>query len=324
MKNTILLAILCLALGFSAGWLAKPATTTAPPEEDPAPVTRANKKASPKSVATTPDTRPRTRSSVEVYSSDDELDEETKQQINEAQSRQQKMVRDQLKKKFDLKIAAMVEELGLDAEQEKALRDFFEQQLDVLSESNPMEMASDPEAMKKLAAAMRGDGLNEHMANHLSEEQIDKLEAFETRQKKNKTEGMAMKDLAKIQQALDLSEEQRDAVYGILVEDAAKNLENQSDTTVVMDGMMKSMGMEMDLGDMDFDGLMQLDPAQNNGEPIDQSSVIAKMKEDRTKKIDAKVERMAPVLNENQLKQYRSHLESKGGLFNMMIQGMEQ
>ncbi len=41
------------------------------------------------------------------------------------------------------------------------------------------------------------------------------------------------------------------------------------------------------------------------------------------KKIDAKVERMAPVLSEPKLKQYRNYLESSGGLFNMMMQGME-
>jgi len=49
---------------------------------------------------------------------------------------------------------------------------------------------------------------------------------------------------------------------------------------------------------------------------VDQASVIAKMKEDRARKIDTKVERMAPVLNESQLDQYRNHLESKGGIFN--------
>jgi hypothetical protein len=129
-----------------------------------------------------------------------------------------------------------------------------------------------------------------------------------------------MQDLARIQQALDLNDDQRDAVYNVLVEDAEKSIAAKSDASVVMDGMMKSMGFEMDMGEIDMGSLMQMDFEQDGD--VDQASVIAKMKEDRVRKIDAKVERMAPVLNEAQLDQYRNHLESKGGMFNMMIQGM--
>ena len=195
-----------------------------------------------------------------------DLDEETKQQIEQAQTRQQKMVRNQLKKKFDMRIEAMVAELGLDTDQEKALRAYFDKQLDLLSSSNPMEMAGDPESMKTMAAAMRSDGLAEAMDEHLSKEQKEALDAMQQRKKKNKIEGLAMKDLSKIQQALDLNDEQRDEVYNILIEDAESKLENESDASVVMNGMMKSMGLEMDMGDMDMGALMQLDPS---GRPSD-------------------------------------------------------
>ena len=327
MKNTILLAIVCIALGFSAGWLAKPDTKSngGSPSDEPS---KRSSTSSKTSTATAkkhqPTARPaRTGATAKKVTSMDELDPETKKQIEESQKKQQKMVRDQLKKKFDLKIASMVKELGLDASQEKALRAFFDQQLDLLSSSSPMESMGDPDSMKKMAAAMRGDGLDDYMKEFLSDDQMEGLETFQKRQKKNKIEGKAMKDLSKIQQALDLTDDQRDAVYNVLVEDAEKSIDAQSDANVVMDGMMKTMGLDIDMGDMDVGSLMQMDANQKKGEKIDQVSIIAQMKEDRAKKIDAKVERMAPVLNEAQLDQYRNHLESKGGMFNMMIQGME-
>lgn len=232
------------------------------------------------------------------------------------------MMRNQLKKKFDMRIDSMIAELGLDADQEKALRAYFDKQLDILSSTDPQKMMSDPDSMAKLAAAMRGDDLAEAMSEHLTDEQKEGLEAMQLRKKKNKIDGIAMKDLSKIQQALDLTDEQRDEVYNILIEDAETKLENESDANVVMNGMMSSMGIDMDMGDMDMGAMMQLDPSQNNT-PADQSSIIAQMKEQRARQIDAKVERMAPALNETQLRQYRNHLENKGGMFNMMIQGME-
>lgn len=327
MKNTILLVAICLTLGFAVAWFAKPSA----PEEanDPNP-TRSTRKATPRSHSESNQTaEQRSRaskasvsSSVKIVSSEDELDEETKKQIEQAQSRQQKMMRNSLKKKFDMRIDAMVAELGLDANQEKALRDYFDKQLDILSSADPQTAMTDPEAMAKMAAAMRGDGLTEAMADHLSEDQQAGLEAMQARKKKNKIEGMAMKDLSKIQQNLDLTDDQRDEVYNILIEDAETKLENESDTNVVMNGMMKSMGIDMDLGDMDMGSMMQLDPAQNDGE-VDPANAIAQIQEQRANNINAKVERMAPVLNETQLKQYRNHLESSGGMLNMMMQGMQ-
>jgi len=324
MKNTLLLAMVCIALGFSAGWLAKPDTATTE-------TTQTNKQSKRPSAATasssekpTPRTRQRSHAEVKTITSAEELDPETQKQIEKSQERQKKMMREQLGKKFNLKIATMVKELGLDATQEKALRAFFDKQLDLLSSSNPMENISDPDSMKKMAAAMRGDGLDDYMKDFLSEEQMEGLDTFQKRQQKNKIEGKALKDLSTIQQVLDLTDDQRDSVYNVLVEDAEKSIANQSDANVVMGGMMKSMGLDMDMGEMDMGSLIALELPENQEEEVDKVSIITKMKDDRAKKIDTKVERMASVLDDAQLKQYRNHLESKGAMFNMMIQGIEQ
>lgn len=331
MKNSLILVVLSLLIGFATAWLIKPDATAS---NDEAATVRHARKSSQRghsdSTASADAKRSRTSeasisSSVKVIGAEDELDEETRKQIEDAQLKQQKMVRDRLEKKYAIEIDAMIAELGLDAEQEKALRAYYEQRMDMLSSSDPMEMATDPDKIKLMAAAMRGDGLADAMAEHLDDDQKEALEAMQERKQRNKIEAVAMKDLAKVQQVLDLSDEQRDAVYDVLVEEANDKVESESDTNVVMNGMMSNMGVDMDLGDVDMGSMMSLSTQGEDGEggeDIDRESIITKLKEDRQKKIDTKVERMAPILNDNQLKQYRNHLENKGGMFNMMIQGM--
>ncbi len=254
------------------------------------------------------------------------MDPETKKMMDEVQKKQKEMVQKRQKEEFDIRIAAMVKELGLDANQEKALRAFFDKQLKVLDEGDVMSMGGDAESMKKLAAALRGDGLNDAMQDVFTDDQMEGLEAMQGRKKNRMIESHAMKDLAKLQGTLDLADDQKDEVYTILVEDAEKALDEQSDANFVMKDMMSSVmggtGIEMDMGDMDFSSLMAL---ESGGEEsfVDKANIIQKMKDDHQKKINAKVERLAPVLNETQLEQYRKSLENKGGMFKMMMQGME-
>jgi len=49
------------------------------------------------------------------------------------------------------------------------------------------------------------------------------------------------------------------------------------------------------------------------------------VRESQQKRIDDKVERLEPVLDEQQLNQYRSHLDAKStGLFGGMMMGVEE
>lgn len=252
------------------------------------------------------------------------MDPETKKAIEESQRRQNEMMRKRYADKFDMRIAAMVKELGFNAAQEKALRSFFDEQLKKIDMSAMTAFTgnSDSDKVKEMAAALRGDGLNEFMKNHLSEDQMEGLEALQERKKNSKVESRALKDLAKLQQTLDLSDDQKDKVYNLLIEDAEKRLASQSDADFLTRSMMSSMGVEMDLGDMDMGSVMNLH-AEGDDAPKDRAALIQKMKDDRQKRIDDKVARLAPVLNETQQQQYRKSLENKGGMFQMMIQGAE-
>lgn len=333
MKNTLIIALICIALGFAAGWMAKPAPVAeSSPEDTARPTSRTASTSSPRGSRSSidsdkPKSARRSGVTVKTMTSDGELDPETKKMIEESQRKQSDMVRKRFKDQFDMRIAAMVKELGLDASQEKALRDFYAAQLEKIDFSEGMSGVGDAEKMKEMAAALRGDGLNDAMKNLLSEDQMAGLEAMQERKKNSKIEARAMKDLAKLQQSLDLTEDQKQKVYDVLMADAEKSIEEQSDADYVTRAMMSSMGVEMDMGDMDMGGIMQLGGGEaggigENGVP-DRAAIIKQMKENRKKRIDAKVARLAPVLDETQQQQYRKNLESKGGMFNMMIQGIE-
>lgn len=231
------------------------------------------------------------------------------------------MVRKKMQKQYDLRIAKMVRELGLNPEQEKALRAFYNQQLDKITALDPEQILNDPEGVKDLAASMRGDGVNDFMKDKLSDEQKEALVAMQKRQHKNKVEGRAMKTLAKLQQSLDLTEKQEEDAYAILSKDAEKQVAAQSDEDYIMRSYMETMGMGFDLGDDDLGGIFKVQQAsRDGGNPMD---IIEQLKKDRKAEVDRKVELMAPVLNEGQLKQYRGQLENQGGIFDMMLQGDE-
>lgn len=321
MKPTIPLVLAGIAIGFAGGWLAKPDTTTAENDtipENARPSTRAESRTKAKV-----DEKPRStsRKAITVVRDGEEVDPEMQKAMDESRKKQQEMVRNRMKKQYDLRIAAMVRELGLNPEQEKALREFYDQQLDKLTSMDPEKLLNDPEGIKDLAASMRGDGLNDFMKDKLTAEQQERLEAMQKRQHKNKIEARAMKTLAKLQQSLDLTEEQEDQAYAILSKDAEKQVEAQTDEDFIMRSYMETMGMGFDMGDDDLGGVFKIQQAaQDGGDPKD---IIEQIKKDRQAEIDRKVELMSPVLNEGQLKQYRGQLENQGGIFDMMLQGDE-
>lgn len=321
MKNTLIIAILCLGIGFATAWFVKPSSEATDLAQNDA-AQKSNRKASARGASDKPAARPSRKpsSSSRVQRSDEELSPEMQKSMQEAQDREKERARVAMKKKFDQRIANIVRELGLNGDQEKALRAFFDKKLDQLDIDDPEELMNDPAKLKEMADAMRGKGMREHMKEFLSEDQLVKLDALEKRKHKNKVEGRAMKDLAKLQQNMDLTEDQKNDVYGVLLRDAEDSVKNQSDADLLMRSYMEGMGMGIDMGDEDLGVIMQLQSLGDDANPLE---AIKEIQAERQKTIDARVENMAAVMDESQLKQYRSHLENQGGMMRMMMQGIE-
>ena len=70
---------------------------------------------------------------------------------------------------------------------------------------------------------------------------------------------------------------------------------------------------------------VQMESADGGEEPTDPNAWMKAVKESQQQRIDDKVERLAPVLDEQQLSQYRSHLEAKStGLFGGMMMDVQE
>jgi len=322
MKTTLPLVLAGIAIGFAGGWLAKPAPAT--DEASTGHSVRSAKRTESRASSVTGD-QPKSskRSQVTIIENGEvkEMTPESEQNIKDLEKKQKDMVRKRLEKKYDLEIAAMVRELGLNPEQEKALRSFYAERLEEIVAVDSNSMMSDPELLKDLAATMRGDGLNDYMKDQLTSEQMESLEAMQKRQYQNNIEARAMNKLANLQKSLDLTEEQENQAYAILTKDAEKQLSEQSDADYIMRSYMETMGMGFHVGDDDMGSIFQMqEAAKDGGDPAD---LIAQIKQNRQAEVDRKVGLMEPVLDDGQLKQYRSQLENQGGFIDMMIQGME-
>lgn len=80
--------------------------------------------------------------------------------------------------------------------------------------------------------------------------------------------------------------------------------------------MTDGMGIELDLEDLGISGASEMADVAATGEQTNQADIMAKMKENRAKRLDEKVEALRPVLNETQLEAYRKNFESQsGGMF---------
>ncbi len=314
-----------LVVGMGIGWVAKPSgaattETTAGPVEVADAASRPHRPAAAErddpSLAAKIAERPSETESIRGL---EDLDPEMRRQIEEAQEKQAQLMKRGLQSKFDLRIARLVESLGLDAGQEKLLRDYVENRLEGIDASTLGGMSGmpDEEKLAELAALLRGDGIVDELSPHLNDEQRDSLDAVTERERRNSVEARALKQLSRLQGTLDLDETQRDEVYGVLMEDADSWLDRQSDADFVMREMMSTMGVEMELGDMDMSAMMEMHHAD------DPAEVMQQMREEMARQREAKVERLSGILDEDQLDRYRQSLENQGGMMNMMIDAAE-
>lgn len=325
MKNTVLIGVLCLIIGAAAGWFAKPNTTPAE-----AVVGASPEPASSSSGAgvVMPSSGIRSESPSKAGARPAKADPpESASQSHRVvidgadakamQDRWHKQMIEQTKHKAERKVAELARKLGLDANQTAKLQAYFDDKLAALAGGGE----DDFRGMRELGKLLKQDSVDAALADILSDEQALAYEEMKTNEHNRKVESRALKDLAKINTVLDLSQDQKDAVYDILYEDAGKKVDANRDTGAFMALSMNGEGIDIDLEDLGLtgvDGTLEI-PNPEDGGKVDWKKA---MQERNQRRIDQQVERVAPALTEEQTTQYREHLESKsGGLLGGVIDG---
>ncbi len=311
----------CLIAGIAIGWFAKPSTSSSGPA-----TTAAGSSSSPSSMLGVPDKlkpaeeikdTPARPARPAIDTSKREIEAKATEAGKKMQQQMAQRMTDMQRKKFEARFAKLCAELNLSPDQQAKIRAAMEERFVKMGELFSFDGSGDNSAkMKELSDLMERDGLEEATAALLNDQQKAGFDALKAKERQSRIDSRALKDLGTLGTVLDLTQEQKDAVYGVLSEQAARQ-EDAKKPSSMMNLFTEGMGIEID-DELGLTDLIheQMDPeGHKKVSDGDFKQVIADTIKTRT---DERIEALRPVLNDQQLQQYRSHLETKAsGMMNM-------
>jgi len=326
MKNTVIIGLLCLGIGFGVARLLVP--SPADPESTEIQ----------KSPSSTPDDPKRSADlSGEIAKSDrpdpsaiilngkeaDPNGEDIRQRFQTGQDRFRKIMAERQKNKEEVRIQKLVDRLGLTDAQADKLRAYFAKNREELE---ALMADGDWRKMRQLTKSLGDDALDAALADILTDDQKTAYEEMKQRDLANKVEARAYRDLATIQGILDLNPAQKDQVYAILHKDAAQKTESNPEANSIIATITEGIGLDINPDDLGigFSAFQSfVDRAEDGEQPSeDRGEILQSIRDNQQQEIDNKVELLAPVLDEGKGEAYRTHPEPRGGgLFGGLPQG---
>ncbi|MFD0892636.1 hypothetical protein KBB96_14525 [Luteolibacter ambystomatis] len=326
-----LVPLLCLAGGIAVGWFARPmaaSSTAASAPPVPAATAPANSAPAPeKPAGSETAANGRTSSGRPAKPDNDESkakrDAKAKEAMKKGQDQMAKRMTDVQRKKFEARLDKLAADLNLNDDQKAKIRAAMEKRFETFGSllTRDDDDTNDLAHMKEIGELMKSDGLDTATEGVLTDEQKEQYTAFKGKERQSRIESKAFKDLGNITNVLDLSPEQRDNVYQVLMTEAATREDNQKASGNMMSLFSDGLGFQFDdeLGVQDLmQEQMEAQMQQQGGGKTSMADIRKNFQATVKQRTDAKVEALRPYLSEPQLQQYRSHLETKGGgLLNM-------
>ena len=320
-----------LALGFALGWVAKPAviggnsSTGVPAEVAGAPpmVAPAKSEAPPASLLTK-----RAEREAAPKKPADGMTAEQRAQAKKMQAEGMKMMRGNLRTRLEKQIERLAAGINLTPDQKAALTAWMEEKmksLDNVDFTDPKSM----EDLESLTKSLTAKGIEDQLEPSLSAEQKSLLAEFKDKERKGKADAGALKSLSMMQGVVEFKEGQRDEVYKLLMEDAEARALAEEENPDPSKFFTEGMGIQMDPYDLGIQKAMT-DAVGMNGskmgkESADQKEMAKRIRESIDQRIDERVEKLRPALDDQQLEQYRNELKTKGlGFYGSVLSGMEK
>ena len=306
MNSKILLVLTCLALGGALFWFLKPSSAPTTADGDPGKAKSAREtSASPVDGIQGEESRPRSKG-------ERALAEEKPGGPGDGTGLSSHMAETMVarqQQKFDREIAALTAKLDLDASQQAALRNYYREKLEALRALLHEGNSGDPEAMNAIAELMRGGGLEEVLTRVLTDEQYAAYQAKQTEDRNRQVASQASKDLATLNEAVSLQENQRDALYQLFREDADARYGQRSQSNAYL--TITTDGVGINLEDNGFtDTIIENSTAAAEGGALTPEEMRTALWDAHRQKVDEQVARLSDILNPEQQQQYRDHLES--------------
>lgn len=228
-------------------------------------------------------------------------------------------------KRNEAKIAALTEKLGLDANQQAKLRDFFDKR-------NPATTVTKGEGGRGIKVESKTSdspgSLDDFMKDLLSADQEGNYEQMKETERNQKVEARTLREMASLAQAVELRDDQRQAVYDILEKQARTDVDSGSAGSLSIGGLMAGAGPVVEFSD--FGGGAAIGTAEvatsvdmmafkadggPEGGNIDHDAIMKQMEQQRQASIDNKVNGLSSVLDASQLAKYRQSLEQGPMMF---------
>jgi hypothetical protein len=331
-KNIVPIVGVSVALGLALGWLLRPGSSGEPADAEPMKHQTTAKRQSKDDVPTdSPRSTKRPRVQEKDSSEEDrkpqvktlmlgpggELDEAKMDAIRE---QMQAAMDDRQKKIDDGRTAEWVEKLGLSTEQEEALKNHLAKRREAKAR------LMNGEIVDNSLDLLTGDGMDEFVANELSDEQKENYAKAKEEKQQRQVETRALKDFAKLNEVVALREDQREEAYNILHERAkvASQAADPSEGLVggitgslglgagdLVEGITGSLGLGSG-GDMHIEGMTL------PGGGADGAAAMEQLEQQQKARVDQQVEELSGVLDEQQLGSYRRHLESQQSGFRLL------
>lgn len=330
MKNSLLVGIVMLGIGIAIGWVAKPSsadensaakTTVAAKTEET--VSKPSPSAPPP-AAVPPGKRALREPSVKKPSNmPSEADMERAKKM---QGEMTKAMVERQRTKFEQHLKRLEESVGLTADQKAKMTAWLDERMKKIGDVDFTKAESMSGLTDLMGGGLSNKTLEDELAKSLTAEQQTALTAFKEKDLQTKVDSAALKNLSQLQGIIEFEEGQRDEVYKVLTAAAEEKLlkaEEKPDPTALF---TEGMGIEMDPYDLGLQSAMSeaMEDMVKPGANTDQKQIARSMREIIDKRINDKVEKLRPVLNEKQLDQYRAELKAKGaGIYGTALMGME-
>ncbi|MFM2199613.1 MAG: hypothetical protein RLZZ505_3045 [Verrucomicrobiota bacterium] len=326
MKFQILASVILIAIGFSIGWVAKPA-----PDES-TPLVAANIPSN-ESARITPrspvEQLPRGKRAIRRTETAEHLtDILTPEQMLEAKEMQTTMGKQMIQRhreKFEAQIARLTENLSLTELQKSDLTAWLDKHYETLGNID----FTDPAGFEKLvedSKLLNNEALQDQLAGMLTPDQKKTFAGNQERERLSKVDAIALKDLSKLQGIIHFEEGQRDKVYQLLFESAEQSVTAESQVPNISSIMNEGMDIETDPYGLGIQQVMS-ETMENPTEPgsgFDQKSIAKNLRQIIADRIDSKIEKLRHILNDKQLEAYRKELETNGsGIYGPMLDSME-
>ncbi|WP_035611433.1 hypothetical protein [Haloferula sp. BvORR071] len=234
-------------------------------------------------------------------------------------------IKEQHTKRSEARIAALTEKLGLDAGQQAKLREYFEK----TNPATTITKAGDGKGIKIESKSTDSPGsLEDVMKNLLSADQSEKYEEMKETERNQKIEARTLREMASLTQAVELRDDQRQAVYDILEKQARTDVEGGGAGSLAIGGLMAGVAPVIEFSDLGGGAAIGGATVTSNvdvmaikadggpeGGNIDHEATMKQMEEQRKASVDNKVNSLAGVLDASQLAKYRQSLEQGPMLF---------